>query len=78
MVGTVARNVGEGGLGHISEIFDSDAPRRPVGRIPQGWSVTEILRAAVEDIFGILPQKPAVPLDVAQQLGKPKRKRAAS
>jgi predicted glycogen debranching enzyme len=45
------------GLGHISEIFEGDAPHRPVGCIAQAWSVAEVLRAAVEDIRGIQPVK---------------------
>ena len=46
----------DAGLGHISEIFDGDAPHRPVGCIAQAWSVAEVLRAAVEDIHEIRPQ----------------------
>jgi glycogen debranching enzyme len=40
----------EAGLGHVSEIFDGDAPHTPRGCIAQAWSVAEILRAAVEDV----------------------------
>jgi predicted glycogen debranching enzyme len=47
----------EAGLEHISEIFDGDHPHRPVGCIAQAWSVAEILRATVEDIHGIRPEK---------------------
>jgi len=46
----------EAGVGHISEIFDGDAPHRPVGCIAQAWSVAEILRATVEEIYAIRPQ----------------------
>ena len=46
----------DAGLGHISEIFDGDAPHRPVGCIAQAWSMAEILRATVEAIYGIRPQ----------------------
>jgi len=49
----------DAGLGHISEIFDGDPPHRPVGCIAQAWSVAEVLRATVEDIFGIRPQAAA-------------------
>ena len=42
----------EAGLGNISEICDGDAPHTPRGCIAQAWSVAEILRAAVENIFG--------------------------
>jgi predicted glycogen debranching enzyme len=49
----------EGGLAHISEIFDGDAPQLPRGCIAQAWSVAEILRAYIEDVKGIRPA-PAV------------------
>jgi predicted glycogen debranching enzyme len=42
-------------LGHISEIFDGDAPQRPVGCAAQAWSAGEVLRAYVEDVKGIRP-----------------------
>ena len=48
-------HLADGGLGHISEIFDGDAPHRPGGCIAQAWSVAEILRTYVEDIRGIMP-----------------------
>ena len=49
-------HLSDAGLGHISEIFDGDAPHRPVGCIAQAWSVAEVLRATVEDIHAIRPQ----------------------
>jgi predicted glycogen debranching enzyme len=45
----------DGGVGHISEIFDGDAPHRPCGCIAQAWSVGEVLRAYVEDVMGVRP-----------------------
>jgi glycogen debranching enzyme len=39
------------GLGHVSEIADGEAPHHPRGCIAQAWSVAELLRAAVEDVF---------------------------
>ncbi len=42
-------------LGQVSEIFDGDAPHTPRGCAAQAWSVAEILRAAVEDVFEIKP-----------------------
>ena len=42
----------EAGLGHISEIFDGDAPHCPRGCIAQAWSAAEILRVAVEEVYG--------------------------
>jgi predicted glycogen debranching enzyme len=38
------------GVGQINEIFEGDAPHRPVGCIAQAWSVAEILRTCVEDL----------------------------
>ena len=51
-------HLADGGLGHISEIFDGDAPQRPRGCIAQAWSVAEILRAYVEDVKNIRPLPP--------------------
>ncbi|PYV72360.1 MAG: glycogen debranching protein [Acidobacteria bacterium] len=48
-------HLSEAGLGHISEIFEADAPHRPCGCIAQAWSVAEILRAYVEDVKGVRP-----------------------
>jgi glycogen debranching enzyme len=45
------------GLGHISEIFDGDAPHQPRGCIAQAWSVAEVLRAAAA--LGLLASKEA-------------------
>jgi predicted glycogen debranching enzyme len=52
-------HLADAGMGHISEIFEGDAPHRPVGCIAQAWSVAEVLRATVEDIYGIRPQDAA-------------------
>src|SRR5712691_2900756 len=41
------------GLGQISEIADGDPPHEPRGCIAQAWSVAEVLRAAVEDVYEI-------------------------
>jgi len=41
----------QAGLGHISEVFDAEAPHNPGGCFAQAWSVAEILRASVEDVF---------------------------
>jgi len=55
-------HLADGGLGHISEILDGDAPQRPCGCIAQAWSVAEILRALVEDVYGLRPMpQPQVP-----------------
>jgi predicted glycogen debranching enzyme len=52
-------HLGDAGLGHISEIFQGDTPHRAVGCVAQAWSVAEVLRASVEDIYGIRPQDAA-------------------
>ena len=41
----------QAGLGQISEIADADYPHRPRGCMAQAWSVAELLRSAVEDVF---------------------------
>jgi glycogen debranching enzyme len=51
------QHLSDAGLGHISEIFDGDTPQRPVGCVAQAWSVAEVLRALVEDVRGIKPQR---------------------
>jgi predicted glycogen debranching enzyme len=48
-------HLSDAGLGHISEIFDGDAPHRPVGCVAQAWSVAEVLRAYVEEVRGLRP-----------------------
>ncbi len=50
------RHFREAGLGQVSEIFDADPPHEPRGCIAQAWSVAELLRAAVEDVFEIHPR----------------------
>src|SRR5499427_2533535 len=56
-------HLADAGLGHISEIFDGDldgnTPQRPVGCIAQAWSVAEVLRAHIEDVQGVRPQRQA-------------------
>ncbi len=42
----------EAGLGQVSEIFDGDPPHHPRGCIAQAWSVAELLRVAVDEVFG--------------------------
>ncbi len=48
-------HLAEAGLGHISEIFEGDAPHRPCGCIAQAWSVAEILRVHIEEVRGLRP-----------------------
>jgi predicted glycogen debranching enzyme len=51
-------HLAEAGLGHVSEIFEGDAPHRSCGCIAQAWSVAEILRAYSEDVRGMRPNTP--------------------
>ncbi len=48
-------HLADGGLGHISEILDGDAPQQPAGCMAQAWSVAEVLRTLVEDVHGVRP-----------------------
>jgi len=50
-------HLSDAGLGHVSEILDSESPHEPRGWIAQAWSVAEILRAAVEDVVGVKPAR---------------------
>jgi len=43
------------GLGQIPEITDAEPPHTPRGCIAQAWSVAELLRAAVEDVYDLAP-----------------------
>ena len=78
-LGPLKEHLADAGLGHISEIFDGDPPHRPVGCIAQAWSVAEVLRAKVEDIYGIRPERKVVVLSAAAkpEATEPKRKRVA-
>jgi glycogen debranching enzyme len=53
----LASHFDTGCVGHIAEIADRDAPHRPVGCVAQAWSVAEVLRAVVEDVYAIRPAK---------------------
>jgi predicted glycogen debranching enzyme len=48
-------HLSEAGLGQVSEIFDADPPHAPRGCVAQAWSVAELLRAAVEDVYATEP-----------------------
>jgi predicted glycogen debranching enzyme len=57
-------------LGHVSEIFEGDAPHAPRGAAAQAWSVAELLRALVEDVEGIRPDP--TPLDEEEVRPRPR------
>jgi predicted glycogen debranching enzyme len=42
-------------IGSVSEIFDGDPPYLPRGCISQAWSVAEVLRCLLEDIYELKP-----------------------
>jgi glycogen debranching enzyme len=48
-------HLSEAGLGSISEILDGDAPHHPRGCVAQAWSVGQVLRCLVEDVFAQTP-----------------------
>lgn len=51
-------HLSQAGLGHVSEIFDGDAPHYPRGCIAQAWSVAELLRvASTLGLLGTTPPK---------------------
>jgi len=49
------------GLGSIAEIFDGDAPHEAKGCLAQAWSVAEVLRVLVEDVYAIRPAGRSLP-----------------
>jgi predicted glycogen debranching enzyme len=48
-------HLSEACLGQVSEIFDGSAPHNSRGCVAQAWSVAELLRAAVEDVYATHP-----------------------
>jgi glycogen debranching enzyme len=50
------KQIYEGGLGTVNEIFDGDLPHAPRGCIAQAWSVAESLRAYIEEVLLIRPK----------------------
>jgi len=57
-VGGFGEHLHIAGLGQISEIADGVLPHRAAGCIAQAWSVAELLRVAVEDVFVSAPIAP--------------------
>jgi predicted glycogen debranching enzyme len=55
MLAPLVAHLKEACLGHVSEIFEGDAPHAPRGAVAQAWSVAELLRALVEDVQGVTP-----------------------
>jgi len=47
------------GLGHVCEIVDAEFPHTPRGCIAQAWSVAELLRTAVEDVYASQSSSPS-------------------
>lgn len=45
------------GIGSISEIFEGNEPFEPRGCIAQAWGVAEVLRAYMEDVLEVQPDK---------------------
>jgi glycogen debranching enzyme len=53
-------HLSEAGVGQVSEIFDAEQPHTPRGCIAQAWSVAELLRAALEDVYSLEPPAKAI------------------
>jgi predicted glycogen debranching enzyme len=51
-LGEFSHELRKGCLGQIGEVADGDAPHPAGGCVAQAWSVAELLRAAVEDVYG--------------------------
>ena len=47
----LAAYIEDQGVGQLPEIFDGDAPHRSGGCIAQAWTVAELLRVCVEDLY---------------------------
>ena len=47
----LSRFIENEGVGQLPEVFDGDAPHRPGGCIAQAWSVAELLRVGIEDLY---------------------------
>ena len=45
------KSMATSGVGQISEVADGDFPHKPGGCMAQAWSIGELLRAAVEDVY---------------------------
>ena len=60
----LSRFIEDEGAGQLPEVFDGDAPHRPGGCIAQAWSVSELLRTCVEDVY-----RPAPPKTVPKRAG---------
>lgn len=47
-------HLNEACVGQVSEIFDGDAPHTPRGCVAQAWSVAELLRATIENVYSTI------------------------
>ena len=56
-LGAFCEHMRTAALGQFSEIADAEAPHEPRGCVAQAWSVAELLRAAVEDVY-VIPMTP--------------------
>jgi predicted glycogen debranching enzyme len=49
------RYVEDEGVGQLPEVFDGDPPHRAGGCVAQAWSIAELLRVCVEDLYASVP-----------------------
>ena len=52
LMAPLRRYLEQEGVGQLPEVFDGDPPHRAGGCIAQAWSVAELLRACVDDVYG--------------------------
>jgi predicted glycogen debranching enzyme len=51
----LAEYIGNQGVGQLPEIFSGDTPHQPAGCIAQAWTVAELLRVCMEDVYRLRP-----------------------
>jgi len=63
-LGEFSHEMRKGCLGQICEVASGDAPHKEGGCVAQAWSVAELLRAALEDVYARKPACMATALPV--------------
>jgi glycogen debranching enzyme len=61
------RYIEDEGVGQLPEVFDGDPPHRAGGCVAQAWSIAELLRVCVENLYvGGSGESPQEDQDVAK------------
>jgi glycogen debranching enzyme len=53
----LSRYIEKEGVGQLPEVFDGDFPHRAGGCIAQAWTIAELLRTCVEDVYQAAPSQ---------------------